>query len=36
MWRFGYLNPINYNDNEVFCGGAAKQFQVIKNIAGAL
>ncbi|XP_023322766.1 uncharacterized protein LOC111697106 [Eurytemora carolleeae] len=27
MWRFGYLNPINYNDNEVFCGGAAKQFQ---------
>ena len=21
MWRFGYVNPINYNDNEVFCGG---------------
>lgn len=28
MWRFGYLNPINYNDNEVFCGGVAKQFEV--------
>jgi len=27
MWRFGYLNPINYNDNEVFCGGVSKQFQ---------
>jgi len=21
MWRFGWPNPINYNDNEVFCGG---------------
>ena len=21
MWRLGYSNPINYNDNEVFCGG---------------
>ena len=20
MWRFGYPNPVNYNDNEVFCG----------------
>jgi len=27
MWRFGYLNPINYNDNEVFCGGVKKQFK---------
>ena len=27
MWRFGYVNPINYNDNEVFCGGAAVQFE---------
>nr|CAD7258885.1 unnamed protein product [Timema shepardi] len=21
MWRFGYDTPINYNDNELFCGG---------------
>ena len=21
MWRLGYSNPTNYNDNEVFCGG---------------
>ena len=27
MWRFGYVNPVNYNDNELFCGGVAKQFQ---------
>ena len=20
-WRFGYNNPKNYNDNELFCGG---------------
>ena len=26
MWRFGFINPINYNDNEVFCGGFAEQF----------
>lgn len=23
MWRFGYQNPVNYNDNELFCGGYA-------------
>ena len=23
MWRFGYPNPVNYNDNELFCGGYA-------------
>lgn len=27
MWRFGFLNPINYNDNEIFCGGVSKQFE---------
>ena len=21
MWRFGFPNPVNYNDNEVYCGG---------------
>ena len=28
MWRFGYGNPANYNDNELFCGG----FEVIQFI----
>lgn len=23
MWRFGFQNPVNYNDNELFCGGYA-------------
>ena len=27
MWRFGFLNPINYNDNELFCGGVDRQFE---------
>lgn len=27
MWRFGFVNPINYNDNEVFCGGFAEQWE---------
>lgn len=26
MWRFGYPNPVNYNDNELFCGGYAGAF----------
>jgi len=21
MWRYGFPNPKNYNDNELFCGG---------------
>lgn len=21
LWRFGYDAPINYNDNELYCGG---------------
>lgn len=27
MWRFGYPNPVNYNDNELFCGGFAVQWE---------
>ena len=27
FFRFGYINPINYNDNEVFCGGVSHQFE---------
>ncbi|XP_001602613.1 uncharacterized protein LOC100118714 [Nasonia vitripennis] len=26
MWRFGFPNPVNYNDNELFCGGYAVQW----------
>lgn len=21
MWRLGFNNPVNYNDNELYCGG---------------
>ena len=21
MWRFGFSNPTNYNDNQLYCGG---------------
>ena len=21
MWRYGFGNPTNYNDNQLFCGG---------------
>ncbi|XP_023723964.1 uncharacterized protein LOC111873457 [Cryptotermes secundus] len=27
MWRFGFPNPVNYNDNELFCGGHAVQWE---------
>lgn len=27
MWRYGYPNPVNYNDNELFCGGYAVQWE---------
>lgn len=29
MWRFGYPNPVNYNDNELFCGGYAGLLDII-------
>ena len=25
--RFGYTNPVNYNDNELYCGGFSVQWQ---------
>ena len=28
LWRFGYDTPINYNDNQNFCGGFQTQFEV--------
>lgn len=27
MWRFGFPNPVNYNDNELYCGGFVVQYQ---------
>ncbi|KAL1140524.1 hypothetical protein AAG570_000454 [Ranatra chinensis] len=27
MWRFGFPNPVDYNDNELFCGGYAVQWE---------
>ncbi|XP_050499667.1 uncharacterized protein LOC126880056 [Diabrotica virgifera virgifera] len=27
MWRFGFPNPVNYNDNELFCGGFTVQWE---------
>ncbi|XP_037094711.1 uncharacterized protein LOC119114809 [Pollicipes pollicipes] len=27
MWRFGFPNPVNYNDNELYCGGFIVQYQ---------
>ncbi|XP_059470900.1 uncharacterized protein LOC132193939 [Neocloeon triangulifer] len=30
MWRYGYATPVNYDDNQLFCGG----FQVQYNTYG--
>ena len=34
MWRFGFVNPVNYNDNEVFCGGVDRQFNTNNGDCG--
>merc|ERR1711872_656376 len=26
MWRYGYTNPVNYDDNELYCGGFSVQW----------
>ena len=31
MWRFGFGTPVNYNDNEVYCGGFGIQFKKNKG-----
>ena len=33
MWRFGYGTPINYSDNEVFCGGVGSKYFKITNFS---
>ncbi|GAB1605791.1 uncharacterized protein LOC115222289 [Argonauta hians] len=34
MWRFGFPNPINYNDNELYCGGKMVQWARNKGKCG--
>lgn len=34
MWRFGYPNAVNYNDNELFCGGYAGILQLNNHYFG--
>lgn len=34
MWRFGYPNPVNYNDNELYCGGFVVHYQKNKGQCG--
>lgn len=29
MWRFGFPNPVNYNDNELFCGGYSSEYDIV-------
>lgn len=28
MWRYGFNTPINYNDNEHFCGGFSVSIKI--------
>ncbi|KAK3094589.1 hypothetical protein FSP39_003699 [Pinctada imbricata] len=28
MWRYGFDTPVNYNDNQLFCGGKSHQYNV--------
>ena len=34
MWRFGFNNPVNYNDNELNCGGFSVQWITNKGKCG--
>ncbi|XP_029710470.1 uncharacterized protein LOC115255700 [Aedes albopictus] len=34
MWRFGFPNSVNYNDNELFCGGYAIQWELNQGQCG--
>ena len=31
MWRFGFDTPVNYDDNELFCGGIQVSLVTIKS-----
>jgi len=34
MWRYGFANPVNYNDNELYCGGFSVQWDQNKGKCG--
>ncbi|CAG5124618.1 unnamed protein product [Candidula unifasciata] len=34
MWRLGFPNPVNYNDNELYCGGRITQWARNKGKCG--
>ncbi|XP_076039285.1 uncharacterized protein LOC143024375 [Oratosquilla oratoria] len=34
LWRYGFPNPINYNDNELYCGGFVVQYKLNKGKCG--
>ncbi|KAI5721487.1 hypothetical protein M8J77_021439 [Diaphorina citri] len=34
MWRFGFATPVDYNDNELYCGGYAVQYQMNEGKCG--
>lgn len=34
MWRYGYKNPPNYNDNQLYCGGAQVQYEMSNGKCG--
>ncbi|GFO31860.1 cell wall integrity and stress response component 4-like [Plakobranchus ocellatus] len=34
MWRLGFSNPVNYNDNELYCGGRVTQWARNKGKCG--
>jgi hypothetical protein len=34
MWRYGYDTPINYQDNELFCGGFSRQHELNNGECG--
>lgn len=34
MWRYGYPNPVNYDDNQLYCGGHAVMYGQNKGKCG--
>lgn len=34
MWRYGFNNPPNFNDHEIYCGGFTRQWQTNKGQCG--
>ncbi|CAH1788820.1 unnamed protein product [Owenia fusiformis] len=34
MWKYGFPNPENYDDNALYCGGKAHQWDVLGGLCG--